>query len=144
MLQLGRSRNLLQWNKGRLCFNVFIAVSKKQVTFQHAALSWSFMSLVWFIFALDNGDGLCNSFDTTLACDDIIAIEDDSEEDDADSGVHNTPDTLNNNNSSDDIGDQSLDVLTHDSLYESLKYQQGNFSIFLTSQIYFARDLFKP
>ena len=104
------------------------------------------MSLVWLIFVADNSDGLCNSFDTTLACDDIIAIEDDSDEDDADSGVHNTPDNLNNNNnnSSDDIGDQSLDVLTHDSLYESLKYQQGNFSIFLTSQIHFARDLFKP
>ena len=86
---------------------------------------------------------MCNSFDTTLACDDIIAIEDVSDEDDADSGVHNTPDILNNN-SSDDIGDHSLDVLTHDSLYESLKYQQGNFSIFLTSQIYFARDLFRP
>ena len=88
---------------------------------------------------------MCNSFDTTLACDDIIAMEDVSDEDDADSGVHNTPDILNNNNNSDDIGDHSLDVLTHDSLYESLKYQQGNFSIFLTSQlIYFARDLFRP
>ena len=89
---------------------------------------------------------MCNSFDTTLACDDIIAMEDVSDEDDADSGVHNTPDILNNNNNnSDDIRDHSLDVLTHDSLYESLKYQQGNFSIFLTSQlIYFARDLFKP
>ena len=78
----------------------------------------------------DNGDGLCNSFDTTLACDDIIALEDVTDEDDADSGVHNTPDILNNNNninSSDDIGDHSLDILTHDSLYESLKYQQGNF-----------------
>ena len=73
---------------------------------------------------LDNSGGVCNSFDTTVACDETIAHVDDDEdiEDETDSGVHNTPDNLN-----DDI-DTSFDILTHDSLYESLKYQQGKYN----------------
>ena len=119
------------------------------------AIYWSchfpqkFESSVWFdtllLIVADNGDGLCNSFDTTAACDAVLNVD----EDDADSGLHNTPDILNiinnnNNNISDHMVDTSLDVLTHDSLYESLKYQQGNCFLHFLPHIYFARDLFKP
>ena len=51
--------------------------------------------------------------------------------DDNDSGVHNTPDILNKD---DDI-DTSFDILTNDSLYESLKYQQGKISFFTNLNI---------
>jgi len=82
---------------------------------------------------LDNSGGICNSFDTTVACDDVIAEVDeiDDDTDDNDSGVHNTPDILNKD---DDI-DTSFDILTNDSLYESLKYQQGKISFFTNLNI---------
>ena len=90
-------------------------IDKSDDMFDHAQLSATI---------LDNSGGVCNSFDTTVACDEIIAHVDDDEdlEDETDSGVHNTPDNLN-----DDI-DTSFGILTHDSLYESLKYQQGKYN----------------
>ena len=62
--------------------------------------------------ALDVSEGLCNSFDTTIAIEDFVNYGDT----DTDSGVHNnsTPDHLD-----------TLETRTNDSLYESLKYQQG-------------------
>ena len=65
--------------------------------------------------ASDVSDGLCNSFDTAIAIEDIGNYADT----DTDSGVHNnsTPDHLD-----------TLETRTNDSLYESLKYQQGEFA----------------
>ena len=49
------------------------------------------------------------------------------EDEDGDSGVHNTPDYLHTE------AEASLDILTQDSLYESLKYQPGKY--LLTSYV---------
>ena len=51
----------------------------------------------------------------------------DTEDEDGDSGVHNTPDYLHTE------AEASLDILTQDSLYESLKYQPGKY--LLTSYV---------
>ena len=66
--------------------------------------------------ALDVSEGLCNSFDTTIAIEDFENYGDT----DTDSGVHNnsTPDNLDHLD--------TLETRTNDSLYESLKYQQGD------------------
>ena len=63
----------------------------------------------------DVSEGLCNSFDTTIAIEDFVNYGDT----DTDSGVHNnsTPDNLDHLD--------TLESPTNDSLYESLKYQQG-------------------
>ena len=68
----------------------------------------------------DVSEGLCNSFDTTVAFEDI----EDYDDTDTDSGVHNnsTPDNIDNHM---DVLDTTLETRTNDSLYESLKYQQG-------------------
>ena len=68
--------------------------------------------------ALDVSEGLCNSFDTTIAIEDFVNYGDT----DTDSGVHNnsTPDNLDHLETLD-----TLESRTNDSLYESLKYQQG-------------------
>ena len=68
----------------------------------------------------DVSEGLCNSFDTTVAFEDIEDYDTDT---DTDSGVHNnsTPDNLDNL----EVLDTTLETRTNDSLYESLKYQQG-------------------
>ena len=65
--------------------------------------------------ASDVSEGFCNSFDTTVAFEDIGDYDDT----DTDSGVHNnsTPDDLDHVD--------TLETRTNDSLYESLKYQQG-------------------
>ena len=65
--------------------------------------------------ASDVSEGLCNSFDTTIAIEDVGTYADT----DTDSGVHNnsTPDNLDHLD--------TLESPTNDSLYESLKYQQG-------------------
>ena len=67
--------------------------------------------------ASDVSEGLCNSFDTTIAMEDFVHYD----ETDTDSGVHNnsTPDNL------DHLESLERDSRTNDSLYESLKYQQG-------------------
>ena len=69
--------------------------------------------------AIDVSEGLCNSFDTTIAMEDVGDFADT----DTDSGVHNnsTPDNLDHLD--------TLETRTNDSLYESLKYHhnQGTF-----------------
>ena len=62
---------------------------------------------------LSDNTGVFNSFDTTIACDDILVNVDDI--DDNDSGVINTPDNLRH----EDI--EVLEAGHPDSLYESLK-----------------------
>ena len=52
-----------------------------------------------------------------------------TEDEDGDSGVHNTPDYLHTETEA----EASLDILTQDSLYESLKYQPGKY--LLTSYV---------
>ena len=61
--------------------------------------------------------GVFNSFDTTIACDDILVNVNDIE--DNDSGVINTPDNLRHHEDIIEV----LDAGHPDSLYESLKYQ---------------------
>ena len=72
----------------------------------------NFICSSWLNVASDASEGLCNSFDTTIAIDEMVNYADT----DTDSGVHNnsTPDHLD-----------TLETRTNDSLYESLKYQQG-------------------
>ena len=60
------------------------------------------------------------------------------EDEDGDSGVHNTPDYLHTE------AEASLDILTQDSLYESLKYQPGKYLLASYVLRYLDRDLFKP
>ena len=62
----------------------------------------------------------------------------DTEDEDGDSGVHNTPDYLHTE------AEASLDILTQDSLYESLKYQPGKYLLASYVLRYLDRDLFKP
>ena len=78
-----------------------------------------------------------------MACEDLVAglgeAHTDTEDEDGDSGLHNTPDYLHTE------AEASLDILTQDSLYESLKYQPGKYLLASYVLRYFLdRDLFKP
>ena len=83
-----------------------------------------------------------------MACEDLVAglgeahtdTDTEDEDEDGDSGVHNTPDYLHNEAEA----EASLDILTQDSLYESLKYQPGKYLLASCVLRYLDRDLFKP
>ena len=79
-----------------------------------------------------------------MACEDLVAglgeAHTDTEDEDGDSGVHNTPDYLHTETEA----EASLDILTQDSLYESLKYQPGKYLLASYVLRYLDRDLFKP
>ena len=80
-------------------------------------------------------EGLCNSFDTTIAMEDVGNYADT----DTDSGVHNnsTPDNLDHLD--------TLESPTNDSLCESLKYQQGELVCLVRSdQTYYCTARLKP